>query len=206
MDFNMSRFDKIAKKWDTKPQRVKTALSIADFISNNISDLDSIDILDYGCGTGLLSFGICENLETKVNSIVGMDSSQGMLDVFVQKAESIGYKNFSTIQNHAEKDSIDGKYNLIVSSMTMHHIKDYKSFIKRCVDSLEDSGYLAIGDISKEDGSFHSDNTGVEHFGFEIDEIREEFEKYLKNVKIEIVETITKNKEYHIFTAIGQKI
>jgi 2-polyprenyl-3-methyl-5-hydroxy-6-metoxy-1,4-benzoquinol methylase len=201
----MSRFDELATKWDTKPQRVKTAMAIADFISDNISDLDSIDILDYGCGTGLLSFGVCENLKSKVNTLVGMDNSTGMLEVFANKAKDIGYSNFDTIQNHADKDELIGEYNLIVSSMTMHHIKDYKSFIKNCALSLQSGGYLAIGDISKEDGGFHSDNDGVEHFGFELDDIKDEYSKYFDDIKIEIVETITKHKDYYIFTAIGKK-
>jgi 2-polyprenyl-3-methyl-5-hydroxy-6-metoxy-1,4-benzoquinol methylase len=201
----MSRFDELATKWDTKPQRVKTAMAIADYIKDNVNDLDNIDILDYGCGTGLLAFGLCENFKTKVNSLVGMDNSANMLEVFSQKAKDLGYENFSVMQNHADKDSLDGRYNLIVSSMTMHHIKDYKSFIKNCADALDDGGYLAIGDIQKEDGNFHSDNTGVEHFGFELNEIKDEFDKYFSQIKIHVVESVTKDKEYFIFTAIGKK-
>jgi 2-polyprenyl-3-methyl-5-hydroxy-6-metoxy-1,4-benzoquinol methylase len=202
----MSRFDEFATKWDTKPQRVKTALAIADNITKNIKDLENIRVLDYGCGTGLLAFGVYENLKDKFHSLVGMDSSHQMLKVFEQKAKDIGYENFSTIYHDANQDTkIEDKFDLIISSMTMHHIKDYKSFIKECADSLNSGGYLAIGDISKEDGTFHSDNTGVEHFGFEIDEIKKEFSKYFKNIQIETVETITKHKEFHIFCAIGEK-
>lgn len=203
----MNRFDIFATKWDTKPQRVQTALAIADSINTKIADITSARVLDYGCGTGLLAFAVCENLGEKFCTLVGMDSSQEMLKVFDEKANKIGYKNFSAIYHNAnDTKNIDGKYNLIISSMTMHHIKDYKRFIKDCCECLDDGGYLAIGDILKEDGTFHSDNSGVEHFGFEMVDVMNEFSKYLKNVSIQIAQTIIQNdKEYHIFTAVGKK-
>ena len=36
---------------------------------------------------------------------------------------------------------------------------------------LQPEGFLAIADLDKEDGSFHSDPTGVEHKGFSRDHL-----------------------------------
>ena len=199
----MNRFDRLAQEWDSKPQRVKTAMAVADFITSQIK-LDEIKMLDYGCGTGLLSFGICEDLKDKKKSVDGLDASNAMIDVFKDKAERIGYHFNGVNHTFGESDIPKNGYNLTVSSMTMHHIKDYKEFIKQMAEAT--SEYMAIADIESEDGSFHSDNFGVEHFGFDKEEIVKECMNYFEDVNIKRVQTMTKDgKEYHIFTVLCKK-
>ena len=68
---------------------------------------------------------------------------------------------------------------------------------------LNKNGVLAIADLVKEDGAFHSDNSGVFHFGFNPDE----FADILKNIgfhsiSYKIIHTINKelsNNKYKKF-------
>ena len=99
------------------------------------------------------------------------------------------------------------RYDLIVSSMTLHHIGDPKRLFEKLFKSLKRGGYIAIADLKKEDGTFHIDNEGVYHFGFHKDEL----ESFLREagfevVEISVVNVIRKNgREYPVLLAIGRK-
>ena len=58
------------------------------------------------------------------------------------------------------------RYDCIVSSMTLHHVADIVRLLAAMRSMLAPGGHIALADLDEEDGSFHHDNTGVEHFGF----------------------------------------
>lgn len=202
---NKERFDKLAKEWDSKPQRVESAMTFVDKIISCINkDIKNFDILDYGCGSGLVSFGFAN----KVNSIDGLDNSVEMVKVYNDKADKINLTNIRSSLHDINKDDLPlDRYDLIATNMTMHHIKDIKMFVNKLTSSLKKGGEIFIADLLTEDGTFHSDNTGVEHFGFNIDELIEIFkESALKNINCEILTTIEKpEKKYDIFIIRGTK-
>ena len=103
-----------------------------------------------------------------------------------------------------EEQSIHEQFDLILSSMAFHHLKDPASMINKLKKNLRPGGVLAVIDLDKEDGSFHSDpaNMGVHHFGFS-EESNREWGKDFKEVRREIINTISKNGgEYPIFLAL----
>jgi SAM-dependent methyltransferase len=51
-------FDQEAAKWDQVPGRVKVARDIAQSILREIILTTDMDVLDFGCGTGLLTFAL----------------------------------------------------------------------------------------------------------------------------------------------------
>ncbi len=55
--------------------------------------------------------------------------------------------------------------------MTLHHIQDIESLFRKLYQSLNSGGFLAIADLDLEDGSFHTDNSGVYHYGFEFNRL-----------------------------------
>jgi len=199
------RFEILASSWDSKPQRVKGAMSFANKVKEFLpSDISNFDVLDYGCGTGLVSFCFSHD----VKSIDGLDNSKSMIEVYNKKSSKIGMSNINGfVHNINEENLPKEKYDLIVTNMTMHHIKNTKDFISKLVYSLKPNGFLAIADLRTEDGNFHSDNTGVEHFGFEFDKIEEYYKNNnLKNIKCGLFETINKpNNTYEVYYIIGQK-
>ncbi|MDI6808670.1 MAG: class I SAM-dependent methyltransferase [Candidatus Eisenbacteria bacterium] len=165
-------FDKEASEWDEIPGHVKLASDIAAAMSRHVPLSTTMDVLDFGCGTGLLTLPWAR----QVRSITGVDSSQGMLDVFAAKAAKQGFANIKTLHLDLDKDeTLTGKYDLIVSSMTLHHIRNIKSLLHQFHGVLVPSGLLCLADLDLEDGQFHRDNSGVFHFGFERGVLRRAF-------------------------------
>lgn len=157
-------FNKDAASWDQKTGRVKLAHDVAYAIMNEVRLTHDMDVLDFGCGTGLLTL----QLQPLVHSITGVDSSHGMLDVLISKIKEQKLTNVKPEFVDMEKgDVLTGMYHLVVSSMTLHHIQNLKSLFKQFYKCLLPGGYLCIADLDSDGGKFHNDNTGVFHFGFD---------------------------------------
>ncbi|MFH1397241.1 MAG: class I SAM-dependent methyltransferase [Candidatus Omnitrophota bacterium] len=156
-------FNKEAASWDSPP-RVKLASDVSSAILGHIQLKSDMDILDFGCGTGLVSFP----LSSLVHSITGVDTSKGMLEVFGRKVQSKQVDNIKTLHRDLAKgDTITGRYHVIISSMTLHHVKDTPDLLKQFHRVLYPGGYIAIADLDEEGGRFHGNNDGVFHFGFD---------------------------------------
>ncbi|VAY87451.1 S-adenosylmethionine-dependent methyltransferase [hydrothermal vent metagenome] len=202
----ISKFDKLAQAWDSHPTRVKGAMAFVSKIKEYLAkDLQSKILLDYGCGTGLVSFGFAQD----VKSILGLDNSSNMVDIYNDKSTKIGLSNITAKLHDINTQALDiNQFDIVATNMTMHHIKDTNNFISTLYNSLKEDGFLCIADLKIEDGTFHSDNTEVEHFGFDINKIKRYFKNAnLKNIKVGLLEKIVKpNNSYEVFYAIGQKI
>ena len=195
-----NRFNQQAKDWDKLDRRRKNAKNIADVILKNIALDKNMHIMDFGAGTGLLS----EYLSSSVAKITAVDNSYGMIDEFLAKEFSC---KTDALCVDIFKDSIDIKFNAIVSSMTIHHIKDIEKLFEKFYSLLEDNGYIAIADLDKEDGSFHSNNDGGFHFGFDFNELVLIAKKVgFKDISIHSCKEIEKpHKKFEVLSIIAKK-
>jgi 2-polyprenyl-3-methyl-5-hydroxy-6-metoxy-1,4-benzoquinol methylase len=165
-------FDKEAVSWDEHPARVKLTKDIANVISRQIILTPEMDIMDFGCGTGLLTI----QLQPLVHSIIGIDSSQGMLNVFNAKVVKLKLPNVrSQLVDLSKGHTLSGNYDLVVSNMTLHHIKEIGPLFNKFYSVIAPGGYLSVADLDLDDGKFHEDNTGVFHFGFDRAALRKVF-------------------------------
>lgn len=163
-------FDKEAAAWDENPGRVKLANEVADAIIREAKPSSTMNALDYGCGTGLVTL----RLQPLVRTITGADSSSGMLGMLESKAKKQQLSNVRTRLVDFEKgETLEGKFDLVVSSMTLHHVKDTARLFQQWHELLLPGGVLAVADLDTEDGSFHGDNTGVHHMGFDRQHLEE---------------------------------
>jgi ubiquinone/menaquinone biosynthesis C-methylase UbiE len=205
----MTNFDERAKDWDSDPKKVERARVTAEAIRKMILLSTDMNALEYGCGTGLLSFA----LQSDLGQITLADSSQGMLDVLSKKISEAGVTNMQSIRLDLTNDPLpDERYQLTYSLLTLHHVHDAKSIIFKFHALLEPNGYLLVADLDKEDGSFHTDGTTDIHKGFE----RAELKKWAENAgfgniifstAFEIRKNIDdKQKVFPVFLMSAQKI
>lgn len=201
----MSRFDKTAREWEQKQRRIDLAAAIFNSFKKLISKDKYKCVADLGAGTGLLA----EQFVPFSDKIFAFDNSRGMLEVLSEKAKEKGIKNIKNIFFDADNDVL-GKENfdLIISSMTFHHIKEPETFFKNCYNALKKGGEICIADLVQEDGNFHDDNEGVHHFGFDI----EDFEDMMNNAGFKKIKTIIaheipkEERTYPVFSAYGVKL
>lgn len=206
---NKTDFDQKAAAWDENPMRVKLANDVADAIIREIMPTQDMDALDYGCGTGLVTL----RLQPFVKSITGVDSSKGMLEVIEGKLKNQGLSNVHTqFVDFEQGGKVEGKFHLVVSSMTLHHVQEPAVFLKQLYDLLTPEGYLGIADLDKEDGTFHDDNKGVLHFGFERVHLKGLLEKTgFRDLRDVTATTVVKGtgdkerREFPVFLIIGRK-
>jgi ubiquinone/menaquinone biosynthesis C-methylase UbiE len=162
-------FDKEAAQWDENPFRVKLAHDVAAAITREIQPTKDMKALDFGCGTGLVTL----KLQPLVKAITGADNSPGMLGVLKEKIATHGLTNVDTQFVDFEKgEHATGAYDLIVSSMVAHHVPDTLALFKEWHRLLAPGGKVCFADLDAEDGSFHGDNTGVFHLGFDRSQLR----------------------------------
>ncbi len=202
----MNRFDEAAKTWDQKQSSIDSSNACVDNLEKYITLKNDAKILDYGCGTGFISY----SLKTKTNSVLGMDYSDGMVSRFNEKAKELDFDNIKAIKHNMNEDEIQkDTFDLFISSMTMHHIKDTNMFAKKAYECLVKGGVVCINDLEKEDGTFHAKhkNDGVEHFGY----AKEDVKKIFENIGFEIISCDTvyiherNDKEYPLFNLIAKK-
>lgn len=163
-------FEAVASRWDSNPTRVKIARDVGDAILREVKLTPQMDVLDYGCGTGLLAM----QLQSHVHSVCGADSSPAMVAMLQDKIATLKPGNVSTqLVDFEHGAHASGEYDLIVSSMVTHHIPDTAALLREWKRLLRPQGQIAFADLDSEDGSFHGDNTGVFHLGFDRAKLRE---------------------------------
>ncbi len=184
----VDHFKNKSKSWDMSSMRVQNAKSIADLIVKNIKFRPSMEVMDLGAGTGLLSYFIAPH----VAKIVAVDNSPSMLEEFKNKASEFDSET-EILAADISKDDLGRTFDGIISSMTIHHVEDTKALFLKLYALLNDNGFIAIADLDTEDGSFHSDNAGVFHHGFDR-EILESIAKEVgfKEIKFGLASTINK--------------
>jgi 2-polyprenyl-3-methyl-5-hydroxy-6-metoxy-1,4-benzoquinol methylase len=159
----VNNFDSRAREWDSNPVFVERGETIAAAIRAVVPLNRSMRALDYGSGTGLLSFPLHEAL----GHITLKDSSAGMLAVAQEKISAQGVTNMTVRQADLTAEPLpQERYDIIVSAMTLHHIPDTRGILDVFRDLLAHDGWLCIADLDQEDGSFHGTEVQVHH-GFD---------------------------------------
>ncbi len=89
----------------------------------------------------------------------------------------------------------------------MHHVKNIQALFIDFYSMLNENGFIAIADLDLEDGSFHTEDTGVFHLGFDRTEVLNYAkEAGFKNLKIMPASIDYKPQgEYPIFLLVGNK-
>ena len=165
----MTHFDDKAATWDDDPGHVERAKIIAQKLLKVISEKKIKTALEYGSGTGQLSF----EMKDLIQDITLMDESEKMTEVTIQKCKDSHVESLYPIQYDLLTEPLPKeRYDLIFSLLTMHHIEDIEAIFTKFNELLNTGGLLAIIDLEKEDGFFH-DYEFHGHRGFDRKELEQ---------------------------------
>lgn len=195
-------FNEKAGDWDTNDMVRQLSSAIGSSILENVPLHEQMMVMDFGAGTGLIS----SRIAPLVQRIVAVDTSESMLNKLVAKAELHG-KVEALCQDILE-NPINEKFDLIMSAMAMHHVKDTHKLIQSFAAHLKPGAMLALADLDEEDGSFHpQDTAGVYHCGFNRSEIQSILETHgFVHVHFLTPHTVNKEeKKYPVFLVIASR-
>jgi ubiquinone/menaquinone biosynthesis C-methylase UbiE len=162
-----SFFDDAAASWDDQPDRLARSRVIADGIAAAVPLASVRDALEYGCGTGQVTWALADRLDR----VTLADASPGMLAVVAERIAARPAADRDRFQpvllDLAEQSLPAASLDLIYTSMALHHVADVPLVLGRFRDALRPGGCLAIADLDHDpEGHFHgADFEG--HHGFD---------------------------------------
>jgi len=154
----IAKFSKIATEWwnpegkfkplhKFNPIRIKYIKDniIKNFkLSSTVKPLKKIDILDIGCGGGLLSEPMCR----LGANVVGIDASQKNIDIAKFHAKKNRLKiNYMCATPESLK--IKKKFDVILNMEIIEHVEDVSFFLKKSSELLKKNGLMFIATLNK---------------------------------------------------------
>lgn len=155
-----------ASTYDKAQRRLDNVGNIANAIINNCQLMPTMHLMDFGSGTGLL----LERIAPFVNKITAIDTSPSMNEQLENKRCTLLCDLEIlpiNIGDNKWTDHHNNRFDGIISSMTLHHIKDIQPLLYTFYATLKPSGFIALADLFTEDGSFHAKESGIYHYGFD---------------------------------------
>lgn len=201
-------FDSRAKTWDDDPMKAARAEAVAREIRAQVALEPQMSALEYGCGTGLLSFALREQFK----HLTLADSSSGMLAVLEEKIKAGAIDHMTALKLDLASDPLPReRFDLIHSLMTLHHIDDTDALLRALYALLKSPGYLCLADLDREDGSFHGAGFAG-HRGFDRETLqRQASDAGFRNIRFTTVFTIRKavasggEKDFPVFLLVAEK-
>ncbi len=120
--------------------------------------LRKINILDIGCGGGLL----CEPLKRLGATITGIDASKNNIKVAKLHAKEMNL-NINYIHCSPENLKLKDKYDVILNMEIVEHVSNVDLFVKNCSTLIKRNGIMFIATINKNLKSYLHAILGAEY-------------------------------------------
>lgn len=201
------RFDDVAATWDDNPDHEKRQAAVAQAIKEAVNLNPHMRAVDVGGGTGRLSI----LLGDLVGSVLVTDPSAGMVQVARKRIEAAGLSDrLRAVQADLTTAQLDGTYDVVWSSLALHHVQDLEGLLRSMAGLLVDGGRLAIADLDEDpDGAFHADQVDFDgHHGFDRQRLADQLARAgFADVGFVDTTTILKNdREFGVFLCTATKV
>ncbi len=154
----IDKFSKMANEWwdpegkfkplhKFNPIRIKYIKEniINNFkLKNKLRPLSGINILDIGCGGGLLS----EPMSRMGANVTGIDASNKNIQIAKLHAKKNKLK-INYFCSSPEKLKITKKFDVILNMEIIEHVEDTDFFLKSCSKLLKKNGLMFVATINK---------------------------------------------------------
>lgn len=145
-------WDGLAKNWESNPATEQFAQSVFEQLQQ-LTQLDGIKVLDFGCGTGQLS----QRLSPMVKDIVALDASEAMIEELDKKELANVEPVVDALSRGlvAQHPAFRGQFDLVVASSVLAFVEDLDASLKISHSLLNHGGYFVHFDWiaeSEQDG------------------------------------------------------
>ncbi len=140
-------WDGLAKKWESNPATKQFAQSVFEQLQQ-LTQLDGIKVLDFGCGTGQLS----QLLSPIVKDIVALDSSEEMIEELDKKELANVEPVVDTLSRGlvAQHPAFRSQFDLVVASSVLAFVDDVDTALNISHSLLNQGGYFVHFDFKSE--------------------------------------------------------
>ena len=174
-------FNHRAESFDS-PKNQSLADLVNAEIKQQVSELSTKSILDFGGGTGLIALPLAK----QAKSVTLVDIAEKMLEQARIKVENQKLENLHLIQQDLVLKPLEQTFDLIIVSRVLHHMPHLDSSLAMFKEHLTLGGQLFIADYTVPDGENH---------GFIISEL----EETLKNHGFSDIQTQILYSSDHLF-------
>ncbi|HHU38769.1 MAG TPA: class I SAM-dependent methyltransferase [Propionibacterium sp.] len=151
-------FDAAARTWDT-PEKVARSAAIAEAIAGAIPLDPAWSALDYGCGTGQLTW----HLGDRIHHVTLTDTSSAMVEVAREHAAEQPDR-YVIVDHDLTRGPLPYRVDLAYSAMALHHIDDTEAVLSNVTASINPGGWIALADLDSDpDNRFHPDDFDGHH-------------------------------------------
>jgi len=144
--------------------------------------LKKINILDIGCGGGLL----CEPLKRLGATVTGIDASKNNIEVAKFHAKEMNL-NINYIKCSPENLKFNNKFDVILNMEVVEHVSNVNLFIQNCSMLIEKKGIMFVATINKNLKSYLYAILGAEYILRWLPIGTHDWEKFLTPQELEII-------------------
>lgn len=159
----VKKFSAMASKWWDPEGDFKTLHQINPLrlnLVNKTVSLSGKDVLDVGCGGGILS----ESMALKGANVTGVDLGKALLEVAdlhgLDKGVSVNYQHIS-VEDLADKKP--GQFDCVTCMELLEHVPDPVSIINACSALVKPDGYVFLSTLNRNPKSYLLSIIGAEY-------------------------------------------
>lgn len=170
-------WDGLAKNWESNPATKQFAQSVFEQLQQ-LTQLDGIKVLDFGCGTGQLS----QLLSPVVKDIVALDSSEEMIEELDKKELTNVEPVVDTLSRGlvAQHPAFRGQFDLVVASSVLAFVDDIDTVLNISHSVLNHGGYFVhfdfVSDVAQQGVTLAKSEDALSAAGFTDVEVKSVFD------------------------------
>lgn len=200
------RFDDAAATWDDDPGHEERQVAVARAIREAVDLGPRMRAVDVGGGTGRLSILLAD----AVGSVVVTDPSSGMVQVAQERIAEAGLGDrLRAVRADLTTDHLEGSYDVVWSSMALHHVPDLPALLRAVAALLVEGGRLAVADLDEDpEGAFHADKVDFDgHHGFDRQHLTDELTRagFTDVAFVDATSILKDGREFGVFLCTATK-
>ncbi len=160
----VNKFEQLASRWWDKSSEFKPLHDInplrLDYICDKAAGIKDLDIIDVGCGGGILS----ESMAAKGATVTGIDMGEAPLEVaklhLLESGLQVNYQR-STAEDYAKQHS--QAFDVVTCLEMLEHVPDPSSVIRACFEMVKPGGHVFFSTLNRNPKSFLFAIVGAEY-------------------------------------------